>query len=168
MPILHFSGNFNFQGPYFNSQPKNDARNPDLYDLLIGDKNLKVKFDKSLTPDEVHQRLLCYPTKYFEFEFSEVYVRRITCDDGSWTDRDDRYDPIVGKHVMLKCLLVDISPNLERGQFFAGEFRVIDAMIGKINRALQSKVYTNIRSEDARGFFVQQDTLKQHCMKCIV
>ena len=102
---------------------------------------------------QVHQRLLCYPTKYFEFEFSEVYVRRITYDDGSCTDRDGIYDPIVGKRVMLKCLLVDISPNLERGQFFAGEFRIIDAMIGKINRALQSKVYTNIRSEDARGFF---------------
>jgi hypothetical protein len=153
MPILHFSGNFNFQVPYFNNQPQNDARNPDAYDLLIGDKNLKVKFDDSLTPAEVHQRLLCDPTKYFEFEFSEVYVRRITYDDGSCTDRDGIYDPIVGKRVMLKCLLVDISPNLERGQFFAGEFRVVDAMIGKVNRALQSKVYTNIRSEDAGGFF---------------
>jgi hypothetical protein len=50
MPILHFSGNFNFQVPYFNNQPQNDARNPDAYDLLIGDKNLKVKFDNSLTP----------------------------------------------------------------------------------------------------------------------
>ena len=153
MPILHFSGNFNFQLPYFNNEPKNDARNPDSYDLQLGDKNLKVKFDKNLTPAEVHQRLLCDPTKYFEFEFSEVYVRRITYDDGSCTDRDDIFDPIVGKRVMLKCLLVDISPHLERGQFFAGEFRVVDAMIGKVNRALQSKVYTNIRSEDARGFF---------------
>jgi hypothetical protein len=153
MPILHFSGNFNFQLPYFNNEPRNDARKPDSYDLQLNDENLKVKFDKNLTPTEVHERLLCDPIKYFEFEFSEVYVRRITYDDGSCTDRDGIYDPIVGERVMLRCLLVDVSPHLERGQFFAGEFRIVDAMIGKANRALQSKVYTNIRSKDVRGFF---------------
>jgi hypothetical protein len=62
-------------------------------------------------------------------------------------------DPIIGQRVMLKCMLVDVSPHLERGQLFAGEFRVVDVMIGKIDRALQSEVYTNIRSKDSSSFF---------------
>ena len=153
MPLIHFSGNFKYQLAYFNNEPKNDARKPGSYDLQLNDENLKVKFDSSLSPDEIHQRLLCDPTKYFEFEFSEVYVKRITYDDGSSTDKDGIQDPIIGQRVMLKCMLVDVSPHLERGQFFAGEFRVVDAMIGKTDRALQSEVYTNIRSKDSRGFF---------------
>jgi len=153
MPLIHFSGNFKYQLAYFNNEPKNDARKPDSYDLQLNDENLKVKFDSNLSPDEIHQRLLCDPTKYFEFEFSEVYVKRITYDDGSSTDKEGIQDPIIGQRVMLKCMLVDVSPHLERGQLFAGEFRVVDAMIGKIDRALQSEVYTNIRSKDSSGFF---------------
>ena len=158
MPLIHFSGNFKYQLAYFNNEPKNDARKPGSYDLQLNDENLKVKFDSSLSPDEIHQRLLCDPTKYFEFEFSEVYVKRITYDDGSSTDKDGIQDPIIGQRVMLKCMLVDVSPHLERGQFFAGEFRVVDAMIGKTDRALQSEVYTNIRSKDSRGFFTAAGT----------
>lgn len=153
MSILHFSGNFKYQLAYFNNEPKNDARKPDAYDLQLNDEKLKVKFDSNLSPDEIHQRLLCDPTKYFEFEFSNVYVKRIIYDDGSSTDKDGMHDPIIGERVMLKCMLVDVSPHLERGQLFAGEFRVVDVMIGKLERALQSEVYTNIRSKDSSGFF---------------
>jgi hypothetical protein len=47
MPILHFSGNFKFQLPYFNNEPKNDARKPNSYDLQLNNDKLKGKFDKN-------------------------------------------------------------------------------------------------------------------------
>jgi hypothetical protein len=148
MPILHFNGRFKFQLAYFNNRPDNDARGDDSYDLQLGNKELKVKFNeksKDLSREEVHQRLLCDPTKYFEFEFSNVIVSRITYDDGSNTDRKDVNEPIVGKLVFLKGMLVDLAPHLQRGQLYAGDIRITDTLIGRLNKAIQSNVYRNIR-----------------------
>ena len=101
MPLIHFSGNFKYQLAYFNNEPKNDARKPGSYDLQLNDENLKVKFDSSLSPDEIHQRLLCDPTKYFEFEFSEVYVKRITYDDGSSMIKTEYKIPLLANVLCL-------------------------------------------------------------------
>ena len=148
MPILHFNGKFKFQLPFFNNRPDNDARDDDAYDLEIGNKELKVKFNEKsadLSSDEVHQRLLCDPTKYFEFEFSNVVVNRITYDDGSSHEEEKEEDPVIGKSVLLKGILVDLAPHLQRGRLFAAEVRVTDILIGKLNKALQSEVQRNIR-----------------------
>src|SRR5215217_3089591 len=114
MPVLHFSGKFKFQLAYFNNNPKNGARKEDAYDLQFDNKELKVKFDPDLTHEQLHERLLCYPTKYFEFEFSNVKVTKITYDDGSNTEGKDNNDPIIGKSVLLKGMLVDLAPHLQR------------------------------------------------------
>jgi hypothetical protein len=145
MPVLHFSGKFKFQLAYFNNNPKNDARKEDAYDLQFDNKELKVKFDPDLTHEQVHERLLCDPTKYFEFEFSNVKVTKITYDDGSNTEGKDNNDPIIGKSVLLKGMLVDLAPHLQRGQLYAGQIRITDTLIGRIGKAIQSHVQKNIR-----------------------
>ncbi len=145
MPILHFSGKFKFHLAYFNNNPKNDARRADAYDLQFGNQELKVKFDPDLSQEQVHERLLCDPTKYFEFEFSNVKVTRITYDNGSNTEGKDDNDPIIGKSVLLKGMLVDLAPHLQRGQLYAGQIRVTDTLIGRIGKVIQSNVQKNIR-----------------------
>jgi hypothetical protein len=145
MPVLHFSGKFKFQLAYFNNNPKNDARKEDAYDLQFDNKELKVKFDPDLTHEQVHERLLCDPTKYFEFEFSNVKVTKITYDDGSNTEGKDNNDPIIGKSVLLKGMLVDLAPHLQRGQLYGGQIRITDTLIGRIGKAIQSHVQKNIR-----------------------
>ena len=146
MPILHFSGRFRFQLPYFNNNPKNDARKKNAYDLQPENKNLKVGFNSELGQDEVHERLLCDPTRYFEFEFSNVRVTRITYDDGSNNhDTKNSIDPIIGKIVLLKGMLIDLAPHLQRGQLNAGKIRITDTLIGRIKKTRQSNVQKNIR-----------------------
>jgi hypothetical protein len=147
MPILHFSGRFKFQLAYFNNYPKNDARNKGAYDKQLNDEKLKVEFDPILSQDQVHERLLCDPTKYFEFEFSNVKVTRITYDDGSNTDEkeNNNKEPIIGKSVLLKGMLVDLAPHLQRGQLYAGEIRITDTLTGRVSKATQSSVQKSIR-----------------------
>jgi hypothetical protein len=116
----YLNGRFKFQLAYFNNRPDNDARENDSYDLQLGNKELKVKFNeksKDLSREEVHQRLLCDPTKYFEFEFSNVIVSAITYDDGSNTDRKDVNESIVGKLIFLKGMLVDLAPLCKEDNF---------------------------------------------------
>jgi len=92
----------------------------------------------------------CDPLKYFDFGFSNVYVSRITYDDGNSTDKDDL---VIGKPILFKGLLVDVDPHLERGQLFAGEVRVVDTLIGELNKAVQSELHTSIRPSDGGGGF---------------
>src|SRR5215212_3743084 len=111
MPILHFNGQFKFQLAYFNNRPDNDARGDDSYDLQLGNKELKVKFNeksKDLSRKEVHET-------------------------------------IIGKLVFLKGMLVDLAPHLQRGQLYAGDIRITETLIGRLNKAIQSNVYRNIR-----------------------
>jgi hypothetical protein len=146
MSILHFSGRFKFHLAYFNNDPKNDARKTDAYDLQSGNKTLKVKFDPALTQEQVHERLLCDPTKYFEFEFSNVKVTKISYDDGSKTqDKENNADPVLGKAILLKGMLVDLAPHLQRGQLYAGKIRITDTLIGRIRKTTQSSVQKSIR-----------------------
>lgn len=151
MPILHFSGRFHFQLPYFNNNPKNDARKKNAYDLQLENKNLKVGFNSELDQDEVHERLLCDPTKYFEFEFTNVKVTRISYDDGSTSyDNNNNNDPIIGKIVLLKGMLVDLAPHLQRGQLSAGKIRIVDTLIGRIKKARQSTVQRSFRVKNIK------------------
>src|SRR6476619_6900365 len=126
MTLLHFSGKFKFQPPIYNNEPGN----PERY------------FDGSITPREVHEKITAgvEPLKYFEFEFSDVFIHRITYSDGTCVTKDSE-DPIIGKKILLKGLLVDTSPHLERGRLYAGEFRVLDVFMGKVELAVQSDLF---------------------------
>jgi hypothetical protein len=133
MPILHFSGKFRYQPPFYNNEPA----------------NLEVPFDKNMLPSEVHKNVTngVEPLEYFEFEFYDVRVRKITYDDCTSANNRKR-DPLVSKKIILKGLLVDTAPHLERGRLFAGEIRVIDFILGKMETAVQSDVFTSIRKVD--------------------
>ena len=151
MPILHFSGRFKFQLPYFNNNPENDARKKNAYDLQLENKNLKVAFNSELDQEEVHERLCCDPTKYFEFEFTNVKVTQISYDDGSTNhDNSNNNDPIIGKVILLKGMLVDLAPHLQRGQLSAGKIRITDTLIGRIKNARQSTVQRSFRVKNTQ------------------
>jgi hypothetical protein len=153
MPILHFNGEFSFQPPFYNNNPSNDAREADPIDLdhpREDDPMHSVKFDSSFSQDQLQKRMGCDPLKYFDFAFSNVSVSRITYDDGTSTDKDDL---IIGKPILLRGLLVDVDPHLERGQLFAAEVRVVDTLIGQLNKAVQSELHTSIRTAGGGGGF---------------
>src|SRR5580765_1245707 len=136
MSILHFSGKFKYQPPRYNNEPGN----PERY------------FDESINPDDVQEKITqgTEPLQYFEFEFFDVFVRKITYNDGlSVTDSKD--DPVICKKINLKGLLVDTAPHLERGRLFAGEIRVLDLLMGKLELAVQSDVFTTILNDQISG-----------------
>ncbi|HYY86743.1 MAG TPA: hypothetical protein VE594_06530 [Nitrososphaeraceae archaeon] len=136
MPILHFSGRFRSYPPLYNNYPWN----PEKY------------FDPDLSPDDVMQKVTekVEPLQYFEFEFFDVYIRKITYNDGISTT-SEKDDPLIGKEIKLKGLLVDVSPHIEKGRLFAGELRIIDFILGKLNVAVQSDLFRTIRNTTDRG-----------------
>src|SRR5437867_9858835 len=100
MPFLHFSGNFKFQVPYFNNDPQHDALDTE-HDTLDGKHVRYDSVTQNYSKDQVRDLLWCDPLKYFEFEFSDVFVRRITYDDGSSVE-SSKEDPVIDKRVILK------------------------------------------------------------------
>ena len=134
MSILHFSGKFRFFPPLYN----NDPLQPEKY------------FDPNLTPEEVKGKVTggVDPLRYFEFEFYDTYIRKVTYGDGNFTS-DSKEEPILGKELLLKGMLVDVSPHLIRGRLYAGELRVLDYIIAKTNIATQSDLFVTIRESNA-------------------
>jgi hypothetical protein len=45
---------------------------------------------------------------------------------------------------MLKGLLVDVAPHLLRSRLFAGEFRIVDLMMGKLEEGFESDLFKTI------------------------
>jgi hypothetical protein len=136
MSILHFSGKFKYQPPKYNNEPGNPER----------------FFDASLTPDDVHGNITegVEPLQYFEFEFYDVFVRKVTYDDGT-SVTDEKDDPVICKKIQLKGLLVDTAPHLERGRLYAGEIRVLDLLIGRLELAVQSDLFRTIVNDEIAG-----------------
>ena len=132
MPILHFSGKFRYQPPLYNNEPWNSEK----------------YFDENISPAIVRKNITegVEPLQYFEFEFQDVFVKMVTYDDGTSNTSEDN-DAIINKRIMLKALMVDTSPHLERSRLFAGELRVIDLMIGKMQEGFESDLFTTIRSK---------------------
>ena len=104
-------------------------------------------FEPGMSPDDVKRKVTegVEPLQYFEFEYYNTFVQKVTYDDGTSTS-DSRSDPIIGKEIRLKGLLVDVSPHLIRGRLFAGEIRVIDFILGKLNVAVQSDLFRTVRN----------------------
>jgi hypothetical protein len=130
MAILHFSGKFKFHVPLYNNIPYHE----------------ELEFNSQIEPKEVHKNFGVDPLQYYEFEFLDVFVSKITYDDGTSTV-NPKNDPIIGKKVLLKGLLVDVAPHLEIGRLFASEFRVIDFLMGKLDVAVQSELAKNIKTD---------------------
>jgi hypothetical protein len=136
MPILHFSGKFRSYPPLYNNYPWN----PEKY------------FDPQLLPDAVKEKVTekVEPLQYFEFEFFNTYIRKITYNDGSSTSNETE-DPVIGKEIRLKGLLVDVSPHIEKGRLYAGEIRVVDFVVGRLNLAVQSDLFRTVRNNIDKG-----------------
>ena len=132
MPILHFSGNFKTQPPIYNNTPY----------------NIEKYFDNT-DPETVQKKITegVEPVEYFEFKFDNVYIRKVTYDDGI-SINDKEKDAVIGKRLMLKGLLVDTAPHLERSRLYAGEVRVVDLMIGKLEQGFESDLFTTIRRDE--------------------
>jgi hypothetical protein len=130
MAILHFSGKFKFHVPLYNNIPSRE----------------ELEFNSQIEPKESHKNFGVDPLQYYEFEFLDVFVSKITYDDGTST-LNPKNDPIIGKKVLLKGLLVDVAPHLEIGRLFASEFRVVDFLMGKLAVALQSELAKNIKTD---------------------
>jgi hypothetical protein len=134
LPILHFSGKFRNQPPLYNNNPNNTEK----------------YFDDNFKPEVVKENVTkgVDPVEYFEFRFDDVYVRKVTYDDGTSTSEEDD-DTVIGKRLMLKAFLVDTAPHLERSRLFAGDFRATDLMMGKLDEGFESDLFTTIRGKDA-------------------
>ena len=136
MTILHFSGKFKYYPPIYNNEPRNSEK---YFNPQIDPETVKSKITNGVDP-----------LKYFEFEFSDVYIRKVTYKDTSFSTEKNQ-DEIIGKKILLKGLLVDVSPHLERGRLFAGEIRIIDFMMGKLELAVQSDLFETIRNDTDKG-----------------
>ena len=136
MPVLHFSGKFRSYPPLYNNSPLQ----PEKY------------FDEKLSPLDVKKRVTegVEPLQYLEFEFYNTYIKKITYDDGTSVS-SAKEDPIIGKEVKLKGLLVDTSPHLIRGRLFAGEIRVLDFILARLNLAVQSDLFRTVRGSGTGG-----------------
>lgn len=133
MPILHFSGKFKNQPPLYNNLPSNTE--------AYFDDSTPVKTVKDNITEGVD------PVEYFEFAFLDVFIRKVTYDDGTSVNEKEK-DAVIGKRLMLKGLLVDTAPHLLRSRLFAGEFRVIDLMMGKLDEGSESDLFTTIRVKE--------------------
>jgi hypothetical protein len=134
VPILHFSGNFRSYPPLYNNHP------------LLPEKY----FDPELSPDDVKRKVTegVEPLQYFEFEFYDTFVKKVTYDDGTSVSSKAE-DPIVGKEIRIRGLLVDVSPHLIRGRLFAGDIRIVDFGLGKLNLAVQSDLFKTVRKPNS-------------------
>ena len=133
MPILHFSGKFKNQPPLYNNLPSNTEK----------------YFDDSMPKEVVKERITegVDPVEYFEFKFHDVFITKVTYDDGTSSNEKEN-DAVIGKRLILKGLLVDVAPHLLRSRLFAGEFRIIDLMMGKLEESFESDLFTTIRAEE--------------------
>ena len=134
MPILHFSGKFKNQAPLYNNIPSNTER---YFDDSTPVKTVKENITGAVDPVE-----------YFEFTFHDVFIRKVTYSDGTSVNEKEK-DAVIGKRLMLKGLLVDTAPHLLRSRLFAGEFRIVDLMMGKLEEGFESDLFTTIiRGDD--------------------
>lgn len=136
LPILHFSGIFKNQPPLYNNTPYNTEK----------------YFDEGLTPEIVKEEISqgVEPLEYFEFKFHNVSIKMVTYDNGISVYEKEK-DAVIGKRLMVKGFLIDTAPHLERSRLFAGEVRIIDLMMGKLEEGFESDLFTTIRGDEGEG-----------------
>jgi hypothetical protein len=127
LPFVHFYGKFKFQFPIFNNTPTNIASGK--YDNRIPLSELNQSQIYDLT-DDIHKEIRGDPSKYFEFEFSNVTATMVTYDDGK--SDSDKPDVIRGKKLSLKGILVDVIIMVfKKGKFMSDFIATIHPLVLK-------------------------------------
>src|SRR6478609_9622436 len=143
MSILHFHGRFIFQMPQYNNDPTDD---------VMTDPN--AKFNPNLGSDEIYKICGCDPAHYFEFAFRDVKVNMVTYHDGSSAVDGDS---ILGQRIRLNGIMTDVSPSAVCAQLFAATMKVGNLLSGKLRKAVQSDLRTNIRPLNSINPFDQEN-----------
>jgi hypothetical protein len=135
--MLHFHGRFIFQMPRYNNNPASDATT-----------DTKARFNPALHGEEVYEICGCNPEHYFEFLFRNVRVNQVTYRDGTiatLTNNNIQEDSILGQRIRLNGIMTDVSPSAVGAQLFAATMKVGNLLSGKLRKAVQSDLRTNIR-----------------------
>jgi hypothetical protein len=143
LSIIHFQGKFVFQMPEYNNNPAND---------VMTDSN--ARFDSSLHEENVYEICGCDPAHYFEFTFRSVNVNQVTYHDGSTAVEGDS---VLGQRIRLNGIMTDVSPSAVGAQLFAATMKVGNLLSGKLHKAVQSDLRTNIRPLDSTDPFDQEN-----------
>jgi hypothetical protein len=102
----------------------------------------KAKFNSDLHPDDVYGICGCDPEHYFEFIFRNVRINQVTYRDGTSVTQGDS---IIGQKILLYGLMPDISPSAIEAQLFAASLKVGNLLAGRLHKAIQSDLRTNVR-----------------------
>jgi hypothetical protein len=134
LSILHFHGRFVFQMPEYNNAPGGEG----------------IKFDPNLDEDKVYENCGCDPASYYEFIFRNVKVSQATYRDCSSVTQGDS---IIGQPVLLYGLMPDVSPSAIGAQLFAASMKVGNLLSGRLRKAVQSDLRTNVRPPNTSQLF---------------
>lgn len=143
MSIIHFQGRFVFQMPEYNNSPAND---------VMTDSD--ARFDSSLHEEDVYEICGCDPAHYFELTFRSVNVNQVTYRDGSTAIEGDS---VLGQRIRLNGIMTDVSPSAVGTQLFAATMKVGNLLSGKLQKAIQSDLRTNVRPLDSADPFDQEN-----------
>ena len=150
--MIHFHGRFIFQMPEYNNDPTND---------VTIDTN--ARFNPDMHGEDVYEICGCDPARYFEFLFRNVRVNQVTYRDGtsaivSNTNTSNiQEDSILGQRIRLNGIMTDISPSAIGAQLFAATMKVGNLLSGKLRKAMQSDLRTNIRPLNSTNPFDQEN-----------
>jgi hypothetical protein len=149
-PIIAFSGNFFFQMPEYNNDPKGQ----------------QVGFDPGKDLNAVKAFAGSDPADYFRFKFDDCKVTSIAWSDGKQSALDDE---LIGRPVNLTGFMVDVSPSAICAVIYAGRIDLGGAASGAMAAAFQSDLRLNVRPQGfgdvtAAAHYVADITLKKQGM----
>lgn len=129
--------------PEYNNKPTNDVMT-----------DSKAQFNSSKHEEDVYEICGCDPAHYFEFTFRSVKVNQVTYQDGSTAANGDS---ILGQRIRLNGIMTDVSPSAVGAQLFAATMKVGNLLSGKLQKAIQSDLRTNIRPLDSTDPYDQEN-----------
>jgi hypothetical protein len=136
--------------PEYNNEPANDATT-----------DTDARFNPTLHGEEVFEICGCDPAHYFEFLFRNVRVNQVTYRDGTTATvtntNNTQEDFILGQRIRLNGIMTDISPSAIGAQLFAATMKVGNLLSGKLRKAIQSDLRTNVRPLNSTDPFDQEN-----------
>lgn len=113
-------------------------------------ENEGIKFKDNMDEDKVYHNCGCDPASYFELIFRNVKVSQVTYRDGNSVIQGDS---IIGQPVLLYGLMPDVSPSAIGGQLYAASMKVGNLLSGRLRKAIQSDLRTNVRPPHTSKLF---------------
>lgn len=148
--MLHFHGRFIFQMPEYNNEPANDATT-----------DTNARFNPAIHGEDVYKICGCNPEHYYEFLFRNLRVNQVTYRDGTTAaltnTNNIQEDSILGQRIRLNGIMTDVSPSAVGVQLFAATMKVGNLLSGKLRKAVQSDLRTNIRPLNSMDPFNQEN-----------